>query len=106
MKALNDVEDLRIKLVIGKRLCSSIKDLEPSVSDVSFAHSFSSNSAVTVVLLNNHCDETRSIVSRKVLAQRCMPTPETRTDIQIESIGHCVVFCLALKVFIFRAKKS
>jgi len=78
VKALNDVEDLGIKLVIGNRPCSS-------------------NFAVTVVLLNDHCDETRSIVSRKVLAQRCMLTPETGTDIQIESIGHCVYFVWLLK---------
>jgi len=83
--------------VIGSRLCSTIKELEQSLIDVSFTHSFSSNHAVTVVLLHNHCDETRSIVSRKAREQRGIPTPETQTDIQIESIGHCAYFIWLLK---------
>jgi hypothetical protein len=77
VKALNDVEGLRIKLVIGSRLCSTIKELEPSFNDVSFTKSFGSHHAVTVVPQHNHYDKSRSFVSRKMPAQRCMPTPET-----------------------------
>jgi hypothetical protein len=62
------VEGLKIKLVIGRDF-NTIKELEPSLNDISFTQSFSSHHAVTVVLLHHHYDETRSIVSRKMLAQ-------------------------------------